>query len=188
MCKTKRETMLKDDQCEKESKSAKPTTKLVCLLYLIPLVDISILSLFLAIKYSNNDLILSCLRSVSLVAATSTSVSASLLFYKDLKDGENVEFTKIITLAFSLAIHIVVEIIMIITDQFNLTIGIISTILLLFSIFISVFVIKNYINIDEHRKNKEKTADANPLGEQEMEQISNSTRVSSGNDDYNVEG
>lgn len=161
---------------------------LILLLYLIPIVDIIFNFCFLAKDFTYQSWLLFFLNVTSLLAGTTASVAASLLFYKNHKDVEKIETNRIIIVVLSLSIHLIVELLLI-KEDFNIIARYFITIILLVITLVLVwFVIRYYKSIDNHRKGMDKIAFESLMSKKEMNDIKNTNKANVDGDNYNVEG
>ena len=165
----------------------KPYIALILLLYLIPIVDSIFLFCYLSRDFSPDSVLLFILRLASLISATTTSVAASLLFYKKHKDVEKIQTNRTIIVVLSLSFHLIIEILLL-KDDFNLIAKyILSSLLLVFSVILLCFVIKYYKSIDDFRKDRDEIAERF-LSSEEMKRIKSTENGNVDGDDYNLEG
>lgn len=132
------------------------------ILYLIPIVDLVFLIVFLTYNSTIDNIVTTLLQFTSLIASTSVSVAASILFYKNFDKIDQIISYRIIIIVFSLSIHIIVETLLIRTDVVLTAKIIFLIVLFAFSVFLAFLVVKYYRAIDTHRKTIEKNFESNP--------------------------
>ena len=165
----------------------KPYIVLILLLYLIPLVDLFFLFCYLSKDFSAKSVLLFLLQFSSLISATTASVAASLLFYKNHKDAEKIQTNRIIIVVLSLSFHLIIELLLL-KDDFNLIVKyVLSSILLLASLVLLFFVIKYYKSIDDYRKDRDEIANQ-IITIEEMRHIKDTENGNVDGDDFNLEG
>lgn len=165
----------------------KPYISLILLLYLIPLVDMVFLFCYLSKDFSAMSVLLFLLQFTSLISATTASVAASLLFYKNHKDVEKIQTNRIIIVVLSLSFHLIIELLLL-KEDFNLVAKYVLSFMLLFaSLILLSFVIKYYKSIDDYRKDIDEFANK-VITSEEMKRIKTTENGIVDGDEYNLEG
>lgn len=160
------------------------------LLFIVPLTDLVFLIIFLVIDYSFNNLSLFFSNIASIIASSVVAISASLAFYKNVKNIDSIIMTRIVIVVLGTVIHFTLETILRFLDASPMTRFVISIIFLVFDIFMVFITLKHYKCIDDHRKEIEKKAEESYLNNlTEHSQIINSIKSGTVDDKkFDLEG
>lgn len=156
-------------------------------LYLIPIVDLIFLLVFLTHNATADNIITTLLQFTSLIASTSVSVAASILFYKNFDKIDQIITYRIIIIVFSLSIHIIIEALLIRADITLSAKIVFLVILFIFTILMAFLVVRYYRAIDSHRKTIEKNVESNPDYD-DLEKAIEEKDAIIGGKTFNIEG